>query len=94
VPLAPHGPHEHGDPLRGDALAVDEALDVGGDGLGLGALVGAAPEGHLAAGVAGQRLRNPVGDGGHDGPGGPDDDVGAAQRALEADLGQVRPLGP
>ena len=47
--LARDGGHEHGDPPGLDALACDQPLDVGGDRLGLGAVVGAAPERDLAA---------------------------------------------
>jgi hypothetical protein len=40
--------HEHGDPSGLDPLAGDQALDVGRHRLGLGALVRASPEHHLA----------------------------------------------
>ena len=50
--LAADGAHEHADLLGRDALAGDQPLGVGGDGLRLRALVRAAPERDLAAGRA------------------------------------------
>ena len=50
--LAADRADEHADLLGRDVLAGDEPLDVGGDGLRLRALVGAAPERDLAAGRA------------------------------------------
>ena len=84
---------EHADVLGRDVLARHEALDLGGHGLGLGALVGALPEGDVAAGDAGELLRDAVGRGLGDGAGGGDDPLRAAVALLQPHDGRLRPLG-
>ena len=58
--LAADRAHEHSDALGRDVVAPDQPLDVGGHALGLPALVGAAPEAHVAALVAVEGLAQAI----------------------------------
>ncbi len=82
--LAAHRPHEHRDPL-GALAGADQPPDLGGHGLGLGALGRRAPEQHATALVAGQRLVEAIGVGGDHGPRGVENPPAAAARVVEDD---------
>ena len=90
--LVAHGAHEHRNLLGRDTRAQQPG-HVGGDRLGLSALVRAAPEADVTGADGTDHLRQPVGQRLDHRPGRPQDAVGAPEGVLEPHRLQAGKLG-